>query len=225
MDRSKYSEIDNLIKEYEEDSKTFRSKRLVMQNYPKIFVMSAASLFELNIKKCCKDFLDYLKKNNQELKYPVIIKILKNQKIRSKIDNMFAKLKGGYGAEQLDATQFYDLFGGNDFQKEVEFNFNINKSNELNFITQKINGLQNLGEQEEKYIYDYIKQCEIKDELDKCTFKDAEEAYLSLKYKRNIVAHNYINGLSDTFEDLQKFYIKAVIYVVSLEKAIMDLTI
>ncbi len=34
----------------------------------------------------------------------------------------------------------------------------------------------------------------------------------------------YINGLTDTFVDIQKFYDIAVIYVESLEKAIEELT-
>lgn len=45
-----------------------------------------------------------------------------------------------------------------------------------------------------------------------------------MKLRRNQVAHNYVNGLSDTFNDIQKFYDIAVIYVVALEEAIEKLT-
>lgn len=53
--------------------------------------------------------------------------------------------------------------------------------------------------------------------------EDAEKAYLSIKLRRNRVTHDYINGLSDTFADIRKFYNIAVIYVVSLQTAIQDL--
>ena len=56
------------------------------------------------------------------------------------------------------------------------------------------------------------------------SFDDAEKAFLSLKLRRNRVAHDYINGMTDTFVDIQNFYDIAVIYVVSLEAAIEELT-
>ncbi len=51
MDNFQYSDLEKLIKEYQEDSGTIRGERLVMINYPKVFVMSAASSFECQIKK------------------------------------------------------------------------------------------------------------------------------------------------------------------------------
>ena len=56
MSNNRYAELDKLIKEYEEDSITVRSERLVMKNYPKVLTMSAASSFEHNIKNACQDF-------------------------------------------------------------------------------------------------------------------------------------------------------------------------
>ena len=50
MRNSHYVELDKLIKEYEEDSRTIRSERMVMKNYPKVLTMSVASSFEYNIK-------------------------------------------------------------------------------------------------------------------------------------------------------------------------------
>lgn len=58
MDNFQYSDLEKLIKEYQEDSGTIRGERLVMINYPKVFVMSAASSFECQIKKRCEDFIN-----------------------------------------------------------------------------------------------------------------------------------------------------------------------
>lgn len=58
MRNSHYVELDKLVKEYEEDSRTIRSERMVMKNYPKVLTMSVASSFEYNIKNRCQDFYD-----------------------------------------------------------------------------------------------------------------------------------------------------------------------
>ena len=77
---------------------------------------------------------------------------------------------------------------------------------------------------DDKYDLDYAKQCDLKIELDRCSFDDAESAFLNLKLRRNRVAHDYIHGLSDTFEDILKFYNLAVIYAIAIEEAIKNLT-
>ena len=129
------------------------------------------------------------------------------------------------GVETLDAEKFYNLFGENKFECDVKSKYNNERLDYISNIDRLISDLKPLYEKDEnKYGFDYLKQCELKEELEKCSFKDAERSYLNLKLKRNRLAHDYINGLSDTFEDLRSFYNKAVIYVVSLEKAIIELT-
>lgn len=76
-----------------------------------------------------------------------------------------------------------------------------------------------------QYDYAYAKQCDLRTQIAICSFENAEKAYLNMKLRRNRVAHDYLNGLSDTFEDIQKFYYVAVIYVVALEESIGALTI
>lgn len=223
MSNSQYSELDKLIKEYEEDFHTIRSERLVMKNYPKVLAMSAASSFEYQIKNRCQEFID----NHQSTivsNYPNIAALRRGKPI---VDQMFAKLEGYYdsnGVEQLHADKFYDLFGGQTFKLIVITNFSSKLTDRLHNIANKISGLQSLLGQDDRYDYDYAKQCDLKDELERCSFEDAENAYLNLKLRRNRVAHDYINGLSDTFEDLQRFYNKAVIYVIALEESIRSLT-
>lgn len=62
------------------------------------------------------------------------------------------------------------------------------------------------------------------DQYNNCSFETAEYEFLSLKKRRNDVAHNYIDGLSDTFNDIKKSYYLADIYVTALERTIVELT-
>lgn len=223
MSDSRYTELDKLIKEYEEDFQTIRAERLVMKNYPKVLVMSSASRFEYQLKKRCQDFVD-TPKIPIDPNYPDILSM--NRK-RPKVDQMFAKLEGyndENGIEQLNAEKFYNLFGGLSFKAVVKTNFTARLNSKLQSIDNKIISLQSLIEQDDNYDFEYAKQCDLKEELQGCTFEEAENAYLSLKLRRNRVAHDYINGLSDTFEDIRKFYNKAIIYVMALEEAIESLT-
>lgn len=220
---SQYRDIEKLIKEYEEDFNTIRQERIVMRNYPKVLVMSAASYFECQIKKKCEAFI-----NNPKLpldvNYPKIFALRRN---KPKVDQMFAKLCAyeNNGVETLNAKEFYNFFGENKFECDVKSKYNNERLDYISIIDGLISDLKPLYEKDEnKYGFDYLKQCELKEEFEKCSFEDAEKSYLYLKLKRNRLAHDYINGLSDTFEDLTRFYNKAVIYVVSLEKAIIELT-
>lgn len=220
MSNYQYDELDKLIKEYEEDFRTIKSERLIMKNYPKVLAMSAASSFEYQIKNRCQEFLD--SPIFPLASYPNIT-ALRSRK--PKVDQMFAKLEGyDDGIEHLNAEKFYDLFGGQVFKSKVEDNFSTGHSATIENITAKISGLSALVGQGEQYDFDYAKQSDLKDMMEQCSFDDAERAYLSLKLRRNRVAHDYINGLSDTFEDIQKFYYQAVIYVVALEASIRELT-
>ena len=44
------------------------------------------------------------------------------------------------------------------------------------------------------------------------------------QYERYYAKHNYIYGLSDSFEDVRNFYYDAVLYVIGLENALVNLT-
>ena len=219
MSNNRYSELDKLIKEYEEDSITVRSERLVMKNYPKVLTMSAASSFEHNIKNTCQDFLD-------NPKLPIVPNYPKINSIRQSplVDKIYGKLEAynDNGIEHLAADKFYELFGTS-FKTDVQTIFAIKLQEKKAEVTAKVNSLLPLCGTEDKYDLDYAKQSDLKIELDRCNFDDAERAFLNLKLRRNRVAHDYIHGLSDTFEDILKFYNLAVIYAVSIEEAIKNL--
>lgn len=222
----KYNELDRLIREYEEDFKTIREDKLIMKNYPKVLVMSIASLFEKQLKITCQNFIDSPKQPILTA-YPQINILAHRNPNKPLTDKMFAKLEGYYdnnGSEILNANKFYDLFGGRDFRNDVEQNFNTVRLTKINQVNLILNNLVNLLGEGEQYEYNYAKQADLKEKLNVCSFDVAEKAYLALKLRRNRVAHDYINGLSDTFEDLENFYYDAILYIVSLEHTIENLT-
>lgn len=221
MGNSQYAELDKLIKEYEEDSRTIRSERMVMKNYPKVLIMSAASSFEYNIKNRCQDFYDNPKLPIAQ-NYPKIQAIKRNPLVDQMYNKMEAYNKNG--VEYLNANNFYEFFNGQVFKLRVQAIFAIEIQQKIQKMEEQINFLTPLLGTSEQYDSDYAKCCELKNAYERCTFDDAERAFLSLKLRRNRVAHDYINGLTDTFVDIQSFYDIAVIYVVSLETAIEELT-
>lgn len=223
----KYNELDRLIREYEEDFKTIREDKLIMKNYPKVLVMSIASLFEKQLKITCQNFIDNPKCSILTT-YPQIDRLACRNPNKPLIDKMFAKLEGYYdtnGSETLNAQKFYDLFGGSNFKNDVERNFNTVRLKKINQVDAILSNLVNLLDEGEQYEYSYAKQADLKEKLDVCSFDMAENAYLALKLRRNRVAHDYINGLSDTFEDIENFYYDAILYIVSLEYTIEELTL
>ena len=141
-------------------------------------------------------------------------------------DKMYAKLIGAEdnGVEILDASQFYDLFGGTAFKMDLISRFASEKAcrkTDAENVAQVLS--VHLGTNE-KIDEEYAKQSDIADRLHVCTFEIAERAFLSLKLRRNKVAHNYLHGLSDSFGDIRAFYYDAISYVVALEGAIENLT-
>lgn len=225
MSNSPYHKLDKLISEYEEDARTIRSDKLIMLNYPKVFIMSVACSFEHQLKINIKDFIDFPQSPIQGT-YPNIFRLLNHNPNKPITDKIYAKLEGyeNNGVETLDANKFYYLFGGQPFVNNVETNFNIERSKRIGEIDSIITGLQSLLGQDDRYDIDYAKNGDIKDRLVQCTFDMSEKAFLSLKIRRNRVAHDYINGSSDSFEDIRNFYYDAVLYIIALETTLVSLT-
>jgi len=219
MSNSPYKQLDRLIDEYEEYTKIIRGDKLIMMNYPKLFVMSVASLFEKQIKHKCKNFVDFPLLPISST-YPTLQTLINEDNSMPITDKMFTKLR----AKTLNAEKFYSLFGGLSFKQSVELNFSIMHSQRITIFEDKINALLPLIGQDDKYDRDYAEFSDIKERLTCCTFSTAEKAYLSLKSKRNRLAHDFINGLSDSFNDVRYFYLDAILYVLALETAIESLT-
>lgn len=228
MSVSSYQILDKFLDEFEEDSRTIINYKQIMQNYPKTFVLFVASLFERNIKLRLNDFIDYPLSplattypdiSSLKARYPDII-----------TDKIFANLKGyedDSGVEVLCANSFYDLFGGTVFKTNLKANYDAYRDKKIHSISERVVALELLLETPDssKYEDDFAKYSDIKDRLDLCTFDIAEKAYLTIKLKRNRVAHDYLNGLSDSLENIRdSFYYYAVLYVLALEDTISSLT-
>lgn len=220
-----YRELDRLIEEYEEDEKFIRADKMIMLNYPKLFVMSVASSFEHKIKLRLTEFLQYPLGSISVL-YPGVHALSQARRNKPMEDKMFAKLEGyeSNGIQVLNANNFYDLFDGQPFRDTIKQNYELERSNRICKEGSLISGISALLGQNEQYDRDYAKHSDIKERLEQCTFDKAEQAYLTLKLKRNRVAHDYIHGSSDSFEDVRNFYYDAVLFVIGLEKTLEGLT-
>ena len=225
MNSSSYAELWRLVNEYEEDVKIIRRDKMIMLNYPKLFTMSVASSFEHKIKALLADFIQY-PCGPISTTFPQIHVLSRRGGGKPLEDKMFAKLEGfeNGGITVLDASKFYDLFGGQAFKDDVSSNFEIEKQRRILEEEGIIDKLVSLLGQDDRYDKDYAQHSDIKDRLSLCSFENAEKAYLTLKMKRNRVAHDYLNGLSDSFEDIRNFYYDAILYVIGLEKAIENVT-
>lgn len=220
-----YRELDRLVNEYEEDVKIIRPDKMIMLNYPKLFTMSAASSFEHKIKLLLADFIQY-PIGTIAITFPNIHALSQRGGGKPLEDRIFAKLEGyeRSGISILNADKFYHLFGGQTFKRIVENNFDVERCNRIQREEDIITKLSDLLGQNEQYDRDYAKHSDIKERLEQCTFDKAEQSYLTLKLKRNRVAHDYIHGLSDSFEDVRNFYYDAVLFVIGLENAIASIT-
>lgn len=227
MNNFPYHQLDKFIDEYEEDSRNYHPNKLIMINYPKVYVMTVASTFERQIKQCCQNFLDYpLMPLASYLKLVTLIQNCNNRN-QPIVDGIFAKFCTINPTTQivdLSAAKFYSLFGGQAFKAQVATIFATelaNRTTHYQEIVDKLVPLLNINDQ---YDNDYVKNEDILLKLKSCTFTMAEDAFLNLKLRRNAVAHDYISGMSDTFENIRDFYLNAVVYVIAVEKAVINLT-
>lgn len=225
MNDSHYQELERLISEYEEDTKLIKSDRLIIKNYPKVFTMSIVSSFEYYLKDYLNEFIVF-SAGSISTTYPYIDNLIRNNTGKPIVDKMYAKFESyeKEGIEFLDATKFYDLFNGDVFKNEVKDNFFTEQRAQIERANIMIDRLSTLIGTDDRYDNDYAKYTDIKERLDLCNFDKAQNAFLSLKLRRNRVAHNYLNGLTDSFEDIRNFYYDAVLFVVALEKALQKLT-
>ena len=220
---SHYSTLDKIIEEYETDRTVLKPGRTIIEQYPKIFVMSIVSSFEVKIKELIKNII-----TNPSIPLATlpVWHVLIASRADKQVDNIYGKLQAyddiSSGSSVIDALPFYSLFGGNVFKQEVINNFNTERARQLNVLNDIVKPLEKLIETTSLYDDEYTKQEERREHINNGNFQTAELAFLSLKLRRNRVAHNYLFGLSDSFEDVRNFYYEAVIYVTALEQALKD---
>ncbi|MBQ8297807.1 MAG: hypothetical protein IJX77_08505 [Ruminococcus sp.] len=221
-----YSQLDKLIKEYDEDTRIIRKDKLIIQNYPKVFLMSTVSYFERQIKMRVDKFI-----NSPAVSIPVrchnlhiLITAKDKRPITDRVYHKFCAYTNDKGSLVLDALKFYELFGGATFESDVNNKFNDVLEERKKEYDGYIGNLSNCLGINDDIDNQYARYIDVRERLDYCTFDKAEKAFLNLKYRRNGVAHDYLERLSDTFEDLRNFYYDAVLYIIALEETLKSMT-
>ena len=195
-----------------------------IENYPKVFTLCSASVFEKRIKDKLQLFLNN-PINPISTSYPSIMTLI-NRHHDKAVDKIFAKLEAYNlnGIDHLDASKFYDLFGGTIFKNIIisEYeNLRELQRNHAHEQADKVFELISLGYKDVEDSYAIL--LDMVDQLELCTFDRAEEAYLNIKLRRNKVAHVFTAELLDSFNDLRIFYYGAALYIASVDKTISGL--
>lgn len=214
-----FSQLEKLISEYEKDSRIIKSNSLIMENYPKVFLMYVASTYERQIKRYFSSyFLSCTGKSNTPID---ISKLISKQPQKPLEDKLFALFKGyrdsRNGGEVLCANSFFQVFTGLDLEQRNRNDFAVLRQNQLNLISPLIQKYETLSHNDDDVLEKYVKLDDVRVIWSLCTFEQSRDSYLGLKLRRNIIAHDYMRGLSDTFSDLQKLYYSSLLFVMSLE--------
>lgn len=221
MATSHYPIIERMIEEYEIDKTVLQTNRMIIAQYPKMFVMNIMSSFEQKIKERITNIITHPLLPLST--YPNFQRLITRNR-NKQVDSVYGKLLAyeNAGIEILNATEFYNLFGGSAFIIEVQNNFNAERLLQLSEIEPIVNSLEPLLGTSNTVDEEYCKQEERREKISNCNFQKAETAFLSLKLRRNRVAHDYSFGLSDSFEDIRTFYFEAVLYSIALEIALKN---
>ena len=220
MIKDYYSTLDKIIDEYEIDKCSLASGKEIFIFYPKLFVLSIVSLFEKEIKSLVNNIV-----TNPTITLPPLSAIVRKYPNKY-IDRIYGQLMAyeDGGIVTLKADGFYDIFGGNSFKNNVESCFSSLRVHELGEYQKTLALLKPLIDTSPTYENDYIKNDEIHERFDNLTFLYAETAFLKLKLRRNKVAHNFISGMSDSFEDIRNLFYDAVLYAVALKTTLKSLS-
>lgn len=220
MIESSYPQIKKLMNDYSEDSKLIRSDREIISQYPKIFVLSVVSLFEQTIKNKLENLIDHPAISLSSFSS---LNTLIRKNPTKYVDKVYAKLEAyqdNSGSQVLNATNFYNLFGGSPFSTEIEAEFEKEKAKQIQSYELMMAKLEPLCDSDDKIFEKYSELDDIKILLNRSSFHSAEQSFLILKFKRNFIAHNYLDVNNDSFEDLKKIYYDAALYAISLSNVL-----
>ena len=217
-----YPTIKKLIDEYITDKVTLSPNREIFIYYPQLFVIASMSLFEKDIKERCNNII-----TNPAVSFSSLPRLrnLINSHPHDILRTIYGKLLAQEigGIPNLSANDFYALYGST-FKRQVEVNFDTLKNSETNNYLNIVKNLYTLIGVDDKYNNAYIENEDIYNRLNVNNFNNAETAFLKLKLYRNKVAHNFLNGISDSFEDIRNIYYDAVLYVVALIQELKGLS-
>ena len=221
-----FPEIDRIIRGYDKENKVLKIDSVSIENYPKVFTLCAASVFEKRIKDKLKLFLSN-PVSPINTSYPSIWSIVSSSSDKA-VDKIFAKFEAynSNGIDHLDASKFYNLFGGITFKNAVATEYEALRELQKNHAGEQATRVLGLISSGYKDLDDsYAILIDMVDQLNLCTFERAEEAYLNIKLRRNKVAHNFMTELLDSFNDLRIFYYGAALYIASVDKVLSSLIV
>jgi len=217
--------LENLISQYDEDSQIIKADRLIMEHYPKVFLLSAASSFEQGIKRQLSRYYSH----NLATLSPCLQQIANRQTNKPFQDKLFAKLKAysntSSGLETLDAQDFFNCFSNENLEQVVMRFFQNILAQSKNNLMSTIDSYKRLlsATPDDSLITLKLKNEEIFDIWKSTTYDSSKESYLALKLRRNKIAHEYF-AVSDTFNDIRKFYYQSFFFVLALEQGILSLS-
>ena len=224
MEFSPYTEVDKLIKEYEKDAERLNPNIMIIEFYPKWLVMLAVSHIEKQLKIKITNFINSLG-TRIRTRYPDLHFCISSNARKPPADLAYAKLKGydddDRGCEVLNAERFYRLFGGNDFKTKIKRKFQNLKTEKISKLDTTINQYESIRDFESSI---YLTSTRIKDDLKLCSFEIAEEAFLSLKLRRNRVAHDFLIHPFNYFNDIRTLYYQAMLYTHAIELVLDEMT-
>lgn len=218
-----YPIFKKIIDDFEYDKTIFTSNKAIMSYYPQLFLLAIVSTFEKEIKEKCNNIVTH--PAIALTSFPKFNKILLSN-VWNYTDEIYKKFRAREknGLEILDASLFYDIFGGTNFKNDVVENFLIEKQKQIRDYINVISSITPLLGRDVKYDNDFAEKDDIRNRLNVLQFTNAEIAFLKLKLRRNRVAHNFLTGISDTFEDIKNLYYDAVLYVVAIKKTLANLS-
>lgn len=218
-----FPEVKIQIDEYNEFNNIVRSDKQLYVMYPKILNLCVASLFEKQIKKICGDIVAKPKKSAfSDAKLQAFVKKNANKYI----DKIYASIRAyidSNGQEVLSLQAFYDLFGGNVFEQNVEALFNCELSKQINSYEEFIGKITPCVAMDVKYESNLVFADNVLQQLKSNSFNKAKEAFLRLKERRNRIAHDFMCQFNDTYNDIICLYNDAALFVYALKTALSNL--
>lgn len=216
-----YDEIENIIRDYYKLKPHFNPNSAIMDEFPKMLLMSIVCQFEVHIKTQLSQIIT--KVDSGTLTSLPNISMLGNTKRNSDyLYGGFYTFNKRLQIEELSSQRFYSFFGGHAFEDAVKNKFIDKRNNEQIDLEDEINMLYDLASKNSEYEEKWIEKVDEKDTLINLNFEESERSFLCLKLRRNRLAHDYINGLSDTFEGINLFYRKAQVYVLALHDCLSN---
>lgn len=215
MNKTYYPTFRKLIDEIERNKALLSANSIVVSYHPQILLLSVVSTFEKEIKK---KFENIITNPILGLILPKFNKLVTSNPAYC-LDNLYKKFKArdDKGSIILSAEDFYTLFGGKTFSAAVSTTFQYIRQTQMLEHKSIVDRLQPLLGTDDRTDQIYLSNDGIYQRLSKLTFKGAETAFLQLKLKRNKVAHDFLTGISDSFEDIRDLYYDAVFYVVAVK--------